>query len=190
MVPNREIQQDGSITANASEPNLLIISLQDVNENDIVKLGRHFLSSAYVMVNLDHQTFTMWEANPTTEENLVAVGTDSAPTMDFCTAQSNNTSSPTPVPSPVQHDHGLSGGAIAGIVVGTVVGVALIAGALLAWWKLKSPAPERSQHQVQQYLIPNAPSEVPGSESFSLPPQELSVRDVRSAKPAPPAELP
>lgn len=36
-------------------------------------LGRYFLTAAYLMVNHDSNSFTMWEANPTTSSNLVPV---------------------------------------------------------------------------------------------------------------------
>lgn len=36
-------------------------------------LGRYFLTAAYYMVNHDSNSFTLWEANPTTSSNLVPV---------------------------------------------------------------------------------------------------------------------
>ncbi len=36
-------------------------------------LGRHFFTAAYLMVNHDARTFTMWQANPSTKTNLIPV---------------------------------------------------------------------------------------------------------------------
>ena len=55
-----EINLDtGEITANATGADLVISSNQDVNQNDISTIGRQFFSSAYIMVNLDADEFTL-----------------------------------------------------------------------------------------------------------------------------------
>lgn len=58
---------------NESALEILINSAQTANANDLPILGRKFLSSAYAMLNHDSGELTMWEASPTTREDLVAV---------------------------------------------------------------------------------------------------------------------
>ena len=48
----------------------LLMSGVDTNPTT---LGRYFLTAAYLMVDHDAGTFTMWQANPTTRTNLVPV---------------------------------------------------------------------------------------------------------------------
>lgn len=89
-------------------------------------LGRTFLTGAYLMVNQDSNTFTMWQANPSKDTNLVAVGSNPNSTCGNSTAQgqnnggnrNGNTSS---------KSSSLSGGAIAGIVIGVLALLAILA---------------------------------------------------------------
>jgi hypothetical protein len=53
---------------------ILIYNLESSNANDIPLLGQAFLTSTYLHANDDNEEFTIWQANPTTGENLVAVG--------------------------------------------------------------------------------------------------------------------
>ncbi|POS73717.1 hypothetical protein DHEL01_v207886 [Diaporthe helianthi] len=151
-VPNSEyIRPDvtidkttGALQLNDTQPDVTIISLLGGNSDDVIKIGRHFFSGAYIMVNYDAGQFTIWPAKQNATQDLVAVDTkgveldilcsstenatvtagDAGPgATDTSTAGENNAknsnssgSSPTPV------------GAIVGGVVG---GVAAIAGLAL-----------------------------------------------------------
>ncbi|KEZ39510.1 putative Aspartic-type endopeptidase [Scedosporium apiospermum] len=87
VVPELTIDCDtGALHRNSSAQNLVILPPQDDNENDISQLGRQFLSSAYVMANLDAGEFTIWESNPTSNEDLVAIDTNGTEVSDFCAA--------------------------------------------------------------------------------------------------------
>ncbi|KAI0454096.1 aspartic peptidase domain-containing protein [Xylaria acuta] len=136
VIPERTVDSStGMLVANYSRSNLVINSLQDVNENDLSQLGRMFLSSAYVMANQDSGKFTIWAANPTTVESLVGVDGSGKDVTTFCsnsTAPESTATTPTaPGPSGNANSPKLSSGAIAGIVVGAVAAVAIVTGALL-----------------------------------------------------------
>lgn len=127
VVPELFIDEStGAVTTNSFNPELLINPIQNGNAGDLPQLGRHFLSSAYLMLNQDSNTFTLWQASSDTAEDLVAVDRENKPIDQFCSANNNN-EPPTPTPAPVDSDNRLSGGAIAGIVIGCVASVAGIA---------------------------------------------------------------
>lgn len=58
-------------------------------------LGRYFLTSAYLIVNHDAQTFTLWQANPSTTSQLVPVLGDKTK-REAC---DSNSTTGTPQPS-------------------------------------------------------------------------------------------
>lgn len=90
-------------------------------------LGQLFLTSVYLHVNNDGSKFTLWQANPTKDENLVTVGkpTDCTP-------------SPKPSVTPEKKKSGteLSAAATAGVVVGVLVGIAVFI-LLVFFWRRK-----------------------------------------------------
>ncbi|KJX95150.1 aspartic-type endopeptidase like protein [Zymoseptoria brevis] len=128
LIPEVTIGENGQRQANASFDELLINSNQEINLKDTPKLGRQFLSMAMLMMNHDAGTFTLWPAQPSTDQSLVAVGEQGESSKSFCAASSPTTTAengngkpdPKPEPKPV--------GAIAG---GTVGGVAVLAGFIL-----------------------------------------------------------
>ncbi|KAI1104485.1 acid protease [Jackrogersella minutella] len=119
LVPYVDIDRNGSRIFNTSERELLISAVSDTSAT----LGRYFLTAAYLMVDLDANTFTLWQANPTSDSKLVSRTTESE-----C---GNKTSSSSDV-LPSSHSQapqvasGLSKGSIAGIVVGVVAGLAIL----------------------------------------------------------------
>ncbi|KAK1462224.1 hypothetical protein CMEL01_14191 [Colletotrichum melonis] len=142
-------EQTGEMLVNATEKDMLIDSMQDVNKNDMAQLGWQFLSAAYLQVNHDTSEFSLWQANPTWSQDIVALDSGDNDVTDFCSSQSsegnktvngggdvggsgegsgNDSSASTSSP-------GLSRGAIAGIAVGGAAVVALIIGT--AVWFLK-----------------------------------------------------
>ncbi|KAJ8124325.1 hypothetical protein O1611_g9317 [Lasiodiplodia mahajangana] len=143
VIPERTIDSStGMVVANYSRSNLVINSLQEVNKNDISQLGRMFLSSAYVMVNQDSGQFTIWQANPTSFEDLVGVDSTGKEITTFCTNSTTpGTTAPgqTAVSSQNTTPTKLSSGAIAGIVVGAVAALAIVIGVLF-WRRRRSRA--------------------------------------------------
>lgn len=95
-------------------------------------LGQPFFTAAYLMVNHDQGAFTVWNSNPTEDEDYMAIDSSG----DICKAglpmppaPSNNNGA-----ASLDRGHGksISPGAIAGIVVGVVAGAAIIVAAMLA----------------------------------------------------------
>ncbi|KND87021.1 hypothetical protein TOPH_08366 [Tolypocladium ophioglossoides CBS 100239] len=150
IVPERYVNDNGDLAVNSSRPVLRINSLQNTTGTSLPILGRYFFTSAYLMGNRDANQFTLWQANPTSDTNLVSVnGKNEA----FAATQSCATK-PTASLAPDQGDNGgtagnatagssLRPGAIAGIAVGGVV-IALASVGLI-WWYLMRKRKARAE---------------------------------------------
>lgn len=175
LLPDRTINaQSGALIANTTYTELLINRLQQVNADDMPKLGRPFLSSTYLMVNLDANTFTLWTTaqNAPAQPNLQPIGATCPPPA---AAGNGPNTSPSPSASAAptaQQSSGISGGAIAGIVVGVIAGIAIV-GAAAAFFLMKrrkqahmeaaaAPAAAQAQAHVDYKAIPTEPQEVDG----------------------------
>ncbi|KAG8532022.1 uncharacterized protein KY384_003658 [Bacidia gigantensis] len=108
---------------NSTNREVLILSLQGVNQNDIPRFGKPFLSSAYVLADNDRQEFTLWQAQPNATQDLVALGpqkcNDSPIVIPSATPSHGTTSL-----------HRTPKGTIGGAVIGGLVGLALMTAAL------------------------------------------------------------
>ena len=91
--------------------------------DQILYLGRPFLSSIYLFVDNDSQTFALWEAQPNMTQDLVSVG------LPVCSSLAASPSLPT-VPSTIP-SYGPSKGAIAGASVGGLFAIVTIIGAII-----------------------------------------------------------
>lgn len=69
MVPAITFDRNGTRVQNDTVKEFLFNGVGDQKAT----LGRYFLTAAYLMVNHESNTFTMWQSNPTTSSNLVAV---------------------------------------------------------------------------------------------------------------------
>ncbi|KAK4937693.1 hypothetical protein LTR28_009768 [Elasticomyces elasticus] len=135
--------------------------MEGVGANDLPVLGRQFLTSAYLMVNQDASMFTLWKANPTVNEVLVAVDVGNNPVSTLCAkTHTNTTAAPstnattahstkvTPAPSTSVTESSSGGasdtsgtvqpsktktniGLIAGVAAGGVAALGLLVGLLL-----------------------------------------------------------
>ncbi|KAF2868257.1 aspartic peptidase domain-containing protein [Massariosphaeria phaeospora] len=138
VVPDRSIApSDGQIVTNDTVRNLVLNPIQAGNVNDLPVIGRLFFSSAYLSVNHDTETFSLWQADTKAELGNIA-GLDEKNQINdvFCAAESHGTSevpgpratsTPTPTSTPRSSAAPLSGGRIAGIVVGIVIGLLIVA---------------------------------------------------------------
>jgi LPXTG-motif cell wall-anchored protein len=128
--PDATILSDGSISYNDTLNELNVIALLPPNNGDIVQLGRQFLSGAYLMVNEDNGTFTLWQATGGSGESLVAVDENNNVFTPTCSSTSATSPVPTaslsstpsihpPPPKPTTSS-------IVGPVVGAIAGVALL----------------------------------------------------------------
>lgn len=145
-IPNHQLIQpdqsvtepDGELIRNGTVELLTIKRIPD-GSNNYPTLGNIFLSAAYLMGNLDANEFTIWEANPSDDENLVAVDEIGQEVKEFCTEeQTSSAPETTPPPNsqnPEKDSSGLSTGAIAGIAVGSVAGIAALAVGLFLIWR-------------------------------------------------------
>ncbi|KAF2457873.1 aspartic peptidase domain-containing protein [Lineolata rhizophorae] len=135
--PEMQVTDQGSVFENTTISVLLINSLRDANEDDVLAVGKYFFTSAYLTVNLDTQSFSIFKANPTFDTDPVAINDDSS--AADCEVTGTISAGPSSSPTPQQTIAGdgsnspssLSGSAIAGAVVGSVFGAALIAVAVL-----------------------------------------------------------
>lgn len=73
LTPFVDVARNGSRVVDRSKRELLMNGLAD----QPATLGRYFFTSAYLMVDHDAKTFTMWQANPSVKSNLVAVSSKS-----------------------------------------------------------------------------------------------------------------
>jgi hypothetical protein len=149
ILPREYVASDGAFQTDSSSPGIAFTPTSNDNVNDVSIIGRPFFSAAYIMVDLDAETWTIWQANATTETRLVSVGGDCAEKPKVNTAPpeitppdvgvtnetsiDNTASSATPA-SVDRASTSLEAGAIAGIALGAVFGSGLLAGALIICW--------------------------------------------------------
>ncbi|KAM5345886.1 hypothetical protein ACJ41O_011747 [Fusarium nematophilum] len=205
IAPERRIDDAGEIYANESQHLIRINPMGgDLADDKLPSLGRYFFTAAYLASNEDAREFYIWRANPTSDEDLVAVDetnevvdasyTDCAIQVvpgsdkDGETTQDGDEEG-------AQGGGGLSDGAKAGIGVG--VGVPAIAGvACLAWWLLRrararakedggkmASSESRDSSRVSEDVKPGFPSQ--GYPHYI--PQELPTT---RPKTPPPSEMP
>lgn len=135
VVPHTYVDQTtGIIDVNFTVPDVVIDPLQDVEAKKMAHLGWNFLSSAYVHVNQDAGEFYLWAANPTADQDLVAVDSTGKDVTSFC-AGGGTTATAAPESAPPTGKRSLKAGAIAGIVIGSILGAGILGG--LAFWLLR-----------------------------------------------------
>lgn len=142
MIPDLYVNPSGTTYFNDSTRELMLNPLAAPNNNDFPLLGQTFLSSAYMMVNYDTNQFTLWQANATEMQDLVAIApsstckpSNSPQTIVNQTAAASGapstqaTANPPAGAPPPTSTKSLSIGIIAGAACG---GLALIVFSLLA----------------------------------------------------------
>ncbi|KAK5096491.1 hypothetical protein LTR70_001665 [Exophiala xenobiotica] len=166
--PAVEYDRNGSRIFNESRKAVLMERL-GVNT---VTLGRYFLTASYLMVDYEEDTFTMWNANPTTASSLKPVvrkdATNICSNSTLGTGANNTPTQEDPdSPSPPRK---LSTGAMAGIIVGAVALALVTALAALFLWRKK-----RQQANVPPPVLP--PKEKHGGQ------YELQVQESLASQP-------
>ncbi|CAG7555605.1 unnamed protein product [Fusarium equiseti] len=127
VFPEAEIDKAGSRVYNQTQQSILINDIED----EALILGRYFLTAAYLMVNQDAGTFTLWKANVTEESKPVRVFDEK--TGEKCgdkasgVIQPSASSTAKPESESQEGRTSPSGGVIGGIVVGSILGVTVIA---------------------------------------------------------------
>ncbi|ERS95387.1 hypothetical protein HMPREF1624_08265 [Sporothrix schenckii ATCC 58251] len=154
-------QTTGDILVNTTAPDLVIDSLQNVQATKLAQLGWQFFSSAYLLVNQDAREFTLWAANPTAAEDLVAVDTTGADITDFCAASAGTNTTAGSGSAPNSGHASPPKGVIAGSAVAAVAVISIVVG-LLVWWlrrrrRLQGTAPVSGAEQERPGLgVPQA----------------------------------
>ena len=131
MLPDYGINDQGQIIpSNDSSRVVLIDSTKDARQDDHPFLGQSFLSSAYLLVNYDLETFTVSQSNVTKTKSLIAIAPQTcrnpAPTKPLDPGSLSTISSVLPS-SP---GRALPNRAIPGIVVGAIIFGLLLIGAM------------------------------------------------------------
>jgi LPXTG-motif cell wall-anchored protein len=159
ITPAVEVDRNGSRTVDRSKRELLMGGVGD----QPTTLGRYFFTAAYLMVDHDARTFTMWQANPTTKTNLVPVvrKTTNSADGDCGNDGSGNGGSggndgagqggTTTTPS-----SSVSTGTIAGAAVGGIAGLVVIA-ALVVFFLRRKRKQQKAQYMLSTY--PPSPEE-------------------------------
>jgi hypothetical protein len=197
LTPFVDIARNGSHTFNYSQRELLFNGVA----NQPATLGRYFLTSAYLMVNHDANTFTLWKANPSSSTQLVSVMSEK--TAKSCnnvtgvvqpSAAASSTTSATSVSNSGQGEsaggvggsRGLSTGVIAGIAVGglvVIIGILVPVIMLVRIWRGKnSQADQSARKQMEGEENPELdgiPGLVEHMKKYQItPPTELNSTQV------------
>lgn len=157
----------GAPVVNGTAPDLVINSIQDINANDLPQLGRQFLSAAYLMVNMEADQFTLWSANPTSDQDLVAVDKADQEVIQYCSAEQTSESnggdapgsdpSSTDAPESSNSSSSSRTGLIAGATVGGIAGVLLIGSAAFCLFRRRKKGnmgPQSAEGESMQSPIP------------------------------------
>ena len=117
-------------------------------------LGRYFLTAAYLLVDQDSDSFTLWQANPTTDSQLVSL--ESTSDAQDCNNSTSPSGSSPAASAPTHPASQVSTGVIAGPVVGGLcIIIAAIVFFLFRRRKNRSAgqhARPQSQHLFKQEL--------------------------------------
>jgi hypothetical protein len=186
-IPDRTIANDGHQTSNMSVRDLMLYSLQDVNKDDVPRLGRVFFSSAYLWVNNNDRTFTIWEANPTEDSDLVSVvdsdlsttcGTSRVipPTLtNTTTATATATNAISSDTQTAAKNKALSKGALGGIIAGGTVVLGIIVA--VVWYFCLYKRFRRNTGELLSYDLSEAPPQyntrTPMMEMMGAEPSEM-----------------
>jgi hypothetical protein len=134
VVPFVDIDTDGSRVIDTSKRDILMKGIED----EVPTLGRYFLTAAYLMVNHDAGTFTLWKVNATEESNPVRVFDEEAikqcgdkatgviQPSAYRTASASGISDPEGDTDDSKSKSSPSGAVIGGAVASAITGAALI----------------------------------------------------------------
>jgi hypothetical protein len=185
VVPPKSVDKtDGSINTNTTVSEVVIAPAPG-DEGSTFILGRRFFSTTYLSVNYDDGTFTLWEANPTDDADLVSFGPECSSSLgDSASPKDNdNEHSGSENSNQVDSQETLSAGAIAGIVIGAVLVAMLIAGLMIFCYirrrrLVKEGEIDMPEQKLNQYQPPSLRerSEIGFNEAMSAEVQEMTAQ--------------
>ncbi|KAG8628172.1 hypothetical protein KVT40_004045 [Elsinoe batatas] len=169
VLPDITIAETGAMNVNYSKQVVMLDALAAETETLLPIIGRSFLSSAYVFVNQDAGTFTLWAANATTTSDIVPIARDGS-IVDNCGLRLVGTDVSGPGNASNTPPAKLTTGAIAGIAVGgTAALVVIVAAAFFLLRRRGRPqglpdSPDGFAYaHYRQSNIPYDPQEMVGS---------------------------
>ncbi|USW57577.1 Putative aspartic peptidase A1 family, aspartic peptidase domain superfamily [Septoria linicola] len=74
VVPDQYTDAAGVVQDNSSAGTLMLSPNDGPNVNDIPLIGMSFFSGAYLSVNLDNRTWSIWPAKATTDTEIITIG--------------------------------------------------------------------------------------------------------------------
>ncbi|KAJ4269824.1 hypothetical protein NW762_001493 [Fusarium torreyae] len=183
IVPSVDIDRSGARVTKTDVKELLMNGVAD----QPATLGRYFLTAAYLMVNHDAGTFTLWQANPSEKSKLVRVFDEE--TAEKCGGDASGIIQPTASATPAEGKEtqtteeseaasSPSGAVIGGAVAVGVVGLGVVClGVFLLLRRRRNSRPENEPVPVEiqvkddksNYSNWNQPQEMIGSKP--MPPE-------------------
>lgn len=129
VVPDVDADKSGASSADDSEKVLLLSPLESSNQYDVPLIGMDFFSNAYLTVNLDNSTWSLWSAKRTTDTKLVAITDQDC--KEAASDRTETSASDSATTSAAASSGTLSSGAIAGAAVGGAAAVLVLVGMLV-----------------------------------------------------------
>ncbi|KAF7535510.1 hypothetical protein G7Z17_g13195 [Cylindrodendrum hubeiense] len=177
IVPFVDIHRNGSRIFKNNIRELLMNGV----ESQPATLGRYFFTSAYLMVNHDANTFTLWQGNPSKKSSLVRVFDEETaekcsdatavvqPSATQTTKEEESTES-TAETDKAELSSSPSGAVIGGVVAASIVGVCLIGLGVFYYIRRRRPVeglptPVLPEHKPPAYYfqpLQEMPGSVPG----------------------------
>jgi hypothetical protein len=208
VLPELILDQNGNEQFNSSNMEVLINPINDINNTNIPKLGRQFLTAAYLVVNQDVGVFALFQANPTDSVHLLAIkdpscvvgvlpNSTSNPTNSTTCGPGNSTICGTPKSPNTTGENqqlGMSRNAMIGAIVGSCVGLAL--GIALVFFLIRSRQRRRKAVSNPVLLCSDDKDDSPAHEMIAYSPKHEVWAGVVGAEmpvpwsPLPPIELP
>lgn len=192
FVHQQVVRTSGIRHTNTYLKELLVQNVTNANATGkLSELGRYFLTAAYLMVDHENSTFTLWEANPSIKSTVVPVGKGGLsgvcePSATPSSGAENHQGSPLPSSTgSTESKDSLSVGSMAGIVVGASAGVFGVALAAFLWVRR-----QRLRQHTQETVF--RPSELDGTDTQTnapgkVKPVEMPVSGTMTTQPG---ELP
>lgn len=157
-MPDVTIAESGSLHFDPSKRVHCLSPLMSPNKDDMPILGLTFLTSAYLISNHERGEFSLWQANPTTTENIIPLD-GSAPLEGSATCNSSLPEKPSATTKQDQNPPDgrkmLTSGVVTGIVIPVLCAAAftiVFAGLALRQRKRRRLRHQQDAQVAQRYM--------------------------------------